>query len=201
MTVSSRRRQSNGTVSFEQKPMNNEKILFPVKPYSIIMSDEENTSPPPCSLPHCEELANHDVCCSSTKTPHFLCDSCFCGYTLSQLDATGAFQGKRTLPNGSIVSERGELPCYLFLTNECNCACLPATTLERVLSTEPDATKAYESAKHRIAQAERNEEQAAQTTGDTEEDKQRDEDEESRLIHHSRNYMKPYSMLSVEAVT
>lgn len=118
------------------------------------MSDEENPPTPACSL--CDESAEHDACCDGS-TAHFLCDSCFCGYASSQFDATGAFQGIRK-SSDDIVSGRGELPCYLFLTNECDCASIAATTLARVLSTDPDALESYESAKRRIIRAEQDEE-------------------------------------------
>ena len=121
------------------------------------MSDEENPAVRICSLPHCDEQAGSG-CCTGT-TSHFLCDSCFCGYASSQFDAVGAFERERTSSN-NIVSAPGELPCYLFLTNECECASIPSTTLARVLSTDPIALEAYESAKRRLIQAQHDQEQA-----------------------------------------
>ena len=123
------------------------------------MSDEENPPLRQCSLPHCDEPAGSARCTGTT--PHYLCDSCFCGYASSQFDPMGAFARERISNN--VVSAPGQLPCYLFLTEECDCASIPTTTLARILSTDPIALDAYESAKRRLIQAQHDREQAENT--------------------------------------
>jgi len=118
-------------------------------------NDEENPATPLCSI--CEEPTGTAGCTGTT--PHYLCDSCFCGYASAQFSAVGAFEHERT-SSDDIVSAAGELPCYLFLTNECDCACIPKPTLARVLSTDPIALEAYESAKRRLIHAQHDREQA-----------------------------------------
>lgn len=125
------------------------------------------SAPPECTLPHCEELAGN-ACCTSSTTPHYLCDSCFCGYATTQFEPVGAFENERVSPNGGgIVSAPGELPCFLFLTGECDCPSIPRTMLAQILSTDEIALEAWESAKRRLHQAqheqERQETDAAQT--------------------------------------
>lgn len=124
-------------------------------------SDEENPQAQTCSLPHCDEAAQ-----AGCDQHHFLCNSCFCAYAATQFEAMGAFECER-LNNNNIVSARGELPCFRFLMNECDCGSLEKTTIARVLSTDETALEAYESAKRRIIQEEYDEELAGETTEST----------------------------------
>jgi len=58
--------------------------------------------------------------------------SCFCGYASAQFSVVGAFEHDQTFSNDIVSAAAGELPCYLFLTNECGCACnLGASLVDR----------------------------------------------------------------------
>jgi len=127
-----------------------------------------------------EPTRNANFCVGNA--PHALCDECFCGYAGAQFEPTGAFEGERrqNITSGGsgagdsadqvVVSERGHLPCYLFLTGECNCASIPATTLARVLSTDERVLDLYDQARRRIISAdeERNRQEAARAQEESE---------------------------------
>ena len=124
------------------------------------MSDEENQLIV-CCIPHCD-LPVNDACCTG-RTPHYLCDSCFCTYASAECESVlGAFDQER-VRNGP-VSTPGELPCPLFPAGECDCSSIPMTTLARVLSTDSIALRKYEEAKRRLiqAQCDQEEERTAQ---------------------------------------
>lgn len=105
-----------------------------------------------------EQVPGARACACSGTEPHHICSACFVKYARAEFEPGGAFEGRRQtahpLDAHAMTSEPGQLPCYLFVTGQCDCNSIPTTTIARVLSSDADSLRLHDLAKRRIFAAE-----------------------------------------------